>query len=213
VVIPRFLALYQARAAHLTAWENHRHQSSHEASLTVKTFTLAAVVAYLGLALSAFVYVPFGADVMVFVQRLLDGRFMGMATKTHLFDTAAPARGKLNAARLQNQMFAYTVTNQAIGFGIETVLPFVQRFAAGGMHLPKKADKDKKRVGFEDQAPRVRAERTFLARVRREVALPEYSTFADYSEMVTQLGYVALWSTIWPLAPGACLRHAPARVR
>jgi hypothetical protein len=25
--------------------------------------------------------------------------------------------------------------------------------------------------------------------------------FTDYSEMVTQFGYVALWSTIWPLAP------------
>jgi len=34
-----------------------------------------------------------------------------------------------------------------------------------------------------------------------EVALPPYDLFFDYSEMVTQFGYVALWSTIWPLAP------------
>ena len=48
-------------------------------------------------------------------------------------------------------------------------------------------------------------DREFMERVRREVALPEYTLFADYSEMVTQFGYVALWSTIWPLAPGTSL--------
>jgi len=36
--------------------------------------------------------------------------------------------------------------------------------------------------------------------VRREAALPEYDLFQDYSEMVTQFGYVAVWSAIWPLA-------------
>jgi len=43
-------------------------------------------------------------------------------------------------------------------------------------------------------------EREFLDRVRREAALPEYDLFQDYSEMVTQFGYVAVWSAIWPLA-------------
>jgi len=33
------------------------------------------------------------------------------------------------------------------------------------------------------------------------VALAEYSLFGDYNEMTTQFGYVAMWSTIWPLAP------------
>ncbi|KAJ7202944.1 hypothetical protein B0H12DRAFT_1162410, partial [Mycena haematopus] len=37
--------------------------------------------------------------------------------------------------------------------------------------------------------------------VRKEVALPEYELFGDYSEMATQFGYIALWSTIWLLAP------------
>jgi len=39
-------------------------------------------------------------------------------------------------------------------------------------------------------------------RVRKEVALGrEYNIFEDYSEMVTQFGYVAIWSGIWTLAP------------
>jgi anoctamin-10 len=70
-LVPRFMAVYQAFALKLTHWENHAHQSTHEASLTLKTFSLSAVVAYLGISLSAFVYVPFGGDVMARVQTFL----------------------------------------------------------------------------------------------------------------------------------------------
>ena len=46
---------------------------------------------------------------------------------------------------------------------------------------------------------------SFLDKVRAEAALPEYDLFVDYSEMATQFGYVAVWSTIWPLASGELL--------
>ena len=108
-------------------------------------------------------------------------------------------------------MFAYTVTNQATNFFTEVGLPFLLRAFALvrsgkcrsslfglGMGTPKK-----KRVGFEDDKNgAARDEREFLERVRREVSLPKYDLFGDYDEMVTQFGYIALWSTIWPLAPG-----------
>ena len=64
----------------------------------------------------------------------------------------------------------------------------------------------KKRVVFEDEQEKGgMAERLFLDRVREEAELPEYELFDDYSEMITQFGYVALWSAIWPLAGGGCL--------
>jgi anoctamin-10 len=60
----------------------------------------------------------------------------------------------------------------------------------------------KRRVGFEDDKNgAARNEREFLERVRREVSRPQYRLFEDYNEMVAQFGYIALWSTIWPLAP------------
>jgi len=40
-----------------------------------------------------------------------------------------------------------------------------------------------------------------LEQIRSEVALPEYELFGDYSETITQFGYVTLWSSIYPLAP------------
>jgi len=35
--------------------------------------------------------------------------------------------------------------------------------------------------------------------------LPEYDTFPDYAEMVTQFGYTCMFSIMWPLAPVASL--------
>lgn len=248
-LVPRFLGIYQKYAVRLTNWENHAHQSTHDASLTIKTFSLSAIVAYLGLALSSFIYVPFGEEVMSFVQITLFNRNSTTSAKTwatNVLSAAGPtasavaeklkdhhghhhssktfwetdhvnARNKLNPSRLRDQMFAFTVTNQVVNTFLEIGLPFVLRavesvrsgkglsFTSGTL-TPGSAKK--KRVAFEEDTngsdvaknANGKEEREFMERVRREVALPEYSLFVDYSEMVTQFGYVALWSTIWPLA-------------
>ncbi|KAH9066519.1 DUF590-domain-containing protein [Lactarius vividus] len=219
IAIPRFLAIYRARAQRLTQWENHKHQSTFDASLTTKTFALSSIVAYLGLALSAFVYVPFGETAISHVQRFLSlnpetvfsvATFNDGVGKGLFVSDQSAARAKLNPSRLQGQMFAYTVTNQAVNFFLEVGLPFITRafalvrsgkYRSSLFGMGNGAAK-KKRVGFEDDKNgAARDEREFLERVRREVSLPEYDLFDDYNEMVTQFGYVALWSTIWPLAP------------
>ncbi|KAJ1979682.1 hypothetical protein H4R33_005663 [Dimargaris cristalligena] len=40
-----------------------------------------------------------------------------------------------------------------------------------------------------------------VKRALREYDLPEYDIYDDYSEMVTQFGFVALFSIVWPLTP------------
>jgi len=241
----------------LTNWENHAQKSTHNASLTFKTFALSSIVAYLGLGLSAFVYVPFGEGVMRWVQAWLFGgartnhgftatirdmlngtvstigkdsvvitdSITGIsetAKASAIWDSTA-VHTKLNPGRLRDQMFAYTVTNQAVNTFLEVGLPFILRrfetfrkdkakakIAAAGASSPNSnssAASDngsvKKRVVFEDEKERGGlVERQFLDSVREEASLPEYDLFADYSEMVIQFGYVVLWSTIWPLAGG-----------
>ncbi|KAI0306043.1 calcium-activated chloride channel-domain-containing protein [Multifurca ochricompacta] len=220
-VIPRFLTIYRTYAQRLTQWENHKHQSTFDASLTIKTFSLSSIVAYLGLGLSAFIYVPFGETAINYVQHFL---FLTSDTVSSLASSSGlsasnekggraffvsdkgAAHAKLNRSRLQNQMFAYTVTNQAINFFLEVGLPFLTRAFASvrsGKRRPSlSVTAKKKRVGFDDEkSGAARDEREFLERVRREVSLPEYDLFEDYDEMANQFGYVALWSTIWPLAP------------
>ncbi|KZT07509.1 DUF590-domain-containing protein [Laetiporus sulphureus 93-53] len=267
VAVPRFLKLYHEYAVAFTNWEDHGHQSTHDASLTLKTFSLSAIVEYLGLALSAFIYVPFGEEVMTFVQNVIERdptsnisikdalryAFAGKTLKSRasrtLQEAAASAsarhggklsgkgmwemdmmsaRKKLSPTRLQDQMFASTVTNQVVNAFLEIGLPYVLRavtsFRRGhglgfSTHTTQKQDSGKKspkKVSFEDQPREVcegsdkadgqvseadgKEERQFLEEVWRQVALPHYDLFEDYSEMVTQFGYVALWSTIWPLA-------------
>ncbi|KZT25216.1 DUF590-domain-containing protein [Neolentinus lepideus HHB14362 ss-1] len=237
-LVPQFLSFYQRYAVSFTDWENHAHQSSYNRSLTIKTFTLSAIVAYLGLALSAFVYVPFGERIMQVIQSDVlagTGVVSGLAAKvsstmrqsggfnstkaiagtegkTLFVKDSQSARQKLNPARLQNQMYAYTVTNQIINFFLETFLPFVLRAVDSvksgrpvwdAFHTTASSSKKspKKRVVFEDERREGKEEREFLEGVRREVALSEYDVFGDYAEMVTQFGYVVLWSSIWPLAP------------
>lgn len=195
-------------------------------------------MAYLGLALSAFVYVPFGEGLMKISQAWLFSSYgnstvtahdavanmtdaVKSSTETKRFSTqglwdvdfsdANKLKTKLNAQRLRDQMFAYTVTNQIVGTFLEVGLPFILRAvakfrskrAASSTPAGSPNGKNKKKVIFEDEKPKGGVQEVeFLESVREQAALPEYDLFVDYNEMVTQFGYVAMWSTIWPLAPG-----------
>ena len=202
----------------MTNLENHKHQSTYNYSLTIKRFILSATVAYLGLMLSAFVYVPFGQEIMTFVHSQLDAR-PGLNETAEATKDAASAgiwqrdigniTTSIDVTRLQNQMYAYTVTNQIIGTFLEVGLPYIMRFLGrvqGGAAKGKRVDfKDGDvKPSATDGGDEGKEERELLVRIRKEVALGrEYDVFEDYLEMTTQFGYVAIWSTIWPLAPGA----------
>jgi hypothetical protein len=133
-----------------------------------------------------------------------------LSGRSYFMSDKSAARAMLSRERLQKQMFAYTVTNQATTSFLEIGLPFLMRAFSSirsGKRRPSLSSSSagsskKKRVGFEDEKNgAARDEREFLERVRKEVSLPQYDLHDDYDEMVSQFGYVALWSTIWPLAP------------
>ncbi|KAF8167034.1 calcium-activated chloride channel-domain-containing protein [Mycena galopus ATCC 62051] len=218
-LVPQLLSVYHSMAARLTVWENHAHQSSHAASLTIKTFALSALIAYMGLALSAFMYVPFGGVIMRTVHVWLSAikGSVRADAPAEVLNAAAHTKGMWHVdksaagQKLNDQMFAFTVTDQIMDTFVEIGLPYILRGVDS--FRTQKASRDErdkakrkrmswKKFVFEDETEESREEeREFLEQVRKEVALPEYELFGDYSEMVTQFGYVALWSTIWPLAP------------
>lgn len=192
LVVPSFMSVYEAFAQRFTAWESHAHESTHMRSLTLKTFAVSSLVKYLGLALSAFVYVPFGEVASEWIVM-------------NVPNVPADTKLTLNPARLKDQMFAFTVTQQAVGTFLEIGMPFLMR-KFRGVSEKKNNGNGKRKVQFEDEKPRGgEEEQKFLERVREEAALPEYDVLSDYTEMLNQFGYVVLWSTIWPLAPGTFL--------
>jgi len=204
LIVPSFISVYEAFAKRFTDWENHAHESTHMRSLTLKTFAVSSLVKYLGLALSAFVYVPFGEVVSHWIVLNVGGGAAGEGEMRKLV---------LNPARLKDQMFAFTVTQQAVGTFLEIGMPFVMRLVAkwrGGATNTtsenKVNGKGGRKVQFEDEKPRGgEEEQKLLDRVREEAGLPAYDVFTDYNEMASQFGYVVLWSTIWPLAPRTSL--------
>ncbi|KAH7335582.1 calcium-activated chloride channel-domain-containing protein [Rhizoctonia solani] len=197
-VIPRIMGIYNQSAGGLTHWENHAHESSFNRSLTLKTFALSSIVAFLGLFLTAFVYIPFGPDVMRWVNTTLfasDHPDIAEAATDAGIKPLPPMEvlAKINPGRLHAQMFAYTVTNQAINFFLETGLPFILRGVAKAR--VNRSMTSKRKSDDSDAVTQL------VEHAREESALPEYTLFGDYAEMVTQFGYIVIWSAAWPLAP------------
>lgn len=223
--VSSFLSIYQSFATKLTDWENHKHQSTYDASLTVKRFALSSIVAYLGLALSAFVYVPFGSQLMGLIHVYLYNNQKSLSTTADStkFWAQDVDNSKLDSGRLRSQMFAYTVTNQITNTFVEIGLPFIIRALTSFRSNRLNHSKSKgKRVDFDNEpsgkspvlSGGTKEEREFLMRVRKEVALgSEYDIFEDYNEMITQFGYVAIWSGIWTLAPAMALINNLMEVR
>jgi anoctamin-10 len=181
-VIPRIMAIYTQSASGLTNWENHSHETSFNRSLTLKTFALSSIVAFSGLYLTAFVYIPFGTDVMHWVNAMLfesHPDVANAAADAGVKPLSSPGiHAKINPGRLHAQMFAYTVTNQAINFFLETGLPFILRGVA-------KARTNKSLTGKKGEE-KSDAVAQLVDHAREESALPEYTLFGDYSEMATQ---------------------------
>jgi hypothetical protein len=162
--IPNFLGVYQKYATRLTNLENHKHQSTYDYSLTIKQFALSAIVAYLGLTLSAFIYMPFGQQIMTYVHMQLSAQ-PGLSETAKAAKDAAASAGiwqhdignittSINTMRLQNQMYTYTVTNQVIGTFLEIGLPYIMRFIGrvqGGAASGNGKAKGK-RVDFQDES-------------------------------------------------------------
>jgi len=204
-LVPQFMVLYQKIAARLSEspccyyayhllttscceakWENHAHQSTHDSSLTIKTFALSAIIAYLGLSLSAFVYVPFGEAIMATVHMMFFAEGTESLSSTDHITTTASAiytgavrvdptplqathfANKLDSARLQNQMFAYTVTNQILNTFLEIGLPYVLK-AIKGRKIPV--------LHKNGGGKPLNQEENFLVDVKDQAGRDDYSLF------------------------------------
>ncbi|WWC97550.1 hypothetical protein V866_004434 [Kwoniella sp. B9012] len=211
IIVPQIVAAYGVLARSMVKWEDHPTPVGAEKSLTAKTFAMNAIVAYLGLFLSAYIYVPFGSFIMARVQhKLTKQETISVSDTPEIAGLGPRTSGKeqkgIKAGRLKGQLFAYTVTNQVVNAFLELGLPFIMRFVddwRAGKTTLKETIKTRGNNNSTEKVPRDddEVEKKFLEKVERELALPDYSLFTDYAEMVTQFGYVTIWSIVWPLAP------------
>ena len=188
-------------AKRLNQFENYETESQFERHLTTKLLVLDFITSYMPLMLTAFVYVPFGAvlvpylDVLHVVTNKLSKNPSKVKAKTKDYS--------INPDRLRKQVIYFAVTASIINFCTEVVVPYLKRRG-----FVKMRELQNKKSGGKPSQPTIEdapEEKDFMARVRSEVELPAYDVYTDIREMVIQFGYLSLFSVVWPMVPVAYL--------
>jgi anoctamin-10 len=152
-----------------------------------KIFVLNFITSYLGVFLTAFVYVPF-ATVLVPYLDVFQLALKPFAENEKQMTT--PKVGfQINPDRLKKQMIYFTVTAQVVNFMLEVVVPYVQRKAFQTVKQVKASSAARRGGNPEDHSANdVPEEAAFLARIRNEAELGVYDVTCDFREMIVQFG-------------------------
>lgn len=155
---------------------------AHKAALVQKIFVLNFLTSYLGIFLTAFVYVPFGRILAPYLDvfQIAVQRFTteGKPAPTKKFD--------INPDRLTKQVIYFTVTAQIVNLALEVLVPYAKRVVFKTVNEVRTdfASNKKHELRYKDPED----EKAFLARVRNEAALEDYDVTTDYREMIVQFG-------------------------
>jgi anoctamin-10 len=143
-----------------------------------KIFVLNFITSYLGIILTAFVYVPFGQVLVPYLDI-----FKATAQKFTAEGTALPTKNwEINPDRLTKQIIYFTVTAQVVNFATEVIVPKVKR------KVTKTVEQVAEKNGNGPAIKDVPEEHSFLKRVRDEAELDQYDVTVDYREMIIQFG-------------------------
>lgn len=184
---------------------------AHQAAFVHKIFVLNFVTSYLPIFLTAFVYVPFAKVLVPYLDifQVTAQRFTSKGmVETKDFD--------IDPNRLKKQIIYFTVTAQVVNFLLEAIVPIIKRKAFKAV---KEVQTEMSHKNDQGQNKDHEEEAAFLQRVRNEAELDDYDVTVDYREMVVQfgeflalsdfalkfdanvwiLGYLSLFSVVWPL--------------
>lgn len=185
-------------ATRLTKFENYETQGAYDTALTRKIFVINFILSYLGIFLTAFVYVPFGTLIVPYLD------IFNVAVRPFAEDEKQLHHNNpswtINPDRLRKQVIYFTVTAQVVNLGMELVVPYLKR--RGFAKLKKMQSERAAKNGGVSPSSSVNdpaEDAAFLDRVRKEAELDVYDVNSDLREMVLQFGYLSLFSTVWPL--------------
>ncbi|KFH63690.1 hypothetical protein MVEG_10383 [Podila verticillata NRRL 6337] len=209
IAIPYVSDICLAVSKKLVNYENYETHASYDYHLVQKVFIFNALNSYLSILLTAYIYIPFGADIILFMQQY------GLPFASTAIDPHT----------LRERLMAFMISDQLWGFLTETIYPWItRRMKASAVKIQKEVSEKLHHHDHEGHSllgshngktPSIELSSAaylgqdldevyqFLKRVQDQVDLPEYDVNEDYSEMVIQFGYVSLFSVIWPLT-GLC---------
>lgn len=193
MALPQINSYLESIATVITDFENHRTADTYDMSRTQKFFLLQIITNYLPILITAFLYVPFGDQIIPrlesMVRNLVDSyasKYLGQA-QTH----------RVDSDRLRTEVIALTVMGQLSSFFEENLLPILKRkfFEWYRDYRASKAEgPDFSSIANDDPD-----ETELLESARRQAALESYNVQDDIAEIVLQFGSLALFSSVWPL--------------
>lgn len=195
--LPLVTGALTAVAKRLNNYENYETETQYEQALTGKLFVLDFFTSYLGIILTAFVYVPFGQILVPYLDvfQVVTGSLTTHDAK------GAPVENQgtysINPDRLRKQVIYFAVTASIVNFAMEVVVPYLKRQGFIKIReLTSKKDIKKSTDAYDHPE-----EKEFLARITGEAELAAYDVHTDLREMIIQFGYLSLFSVVWPLVP------------
>lgn len=193
--LPYITEFLTSIATRLSEHENHRTNDEFELAQVQKAFILNFVTSFLPLVLTAYVYVPFGSKLLLYL--------VPNSWQSHI----VVKNFHIDAYRQQEEVVSLSLAGQVINFGEEFVLPFLKRHlmeayrrykdAKQGKSLHQRMHSEYTKTLLVD-APQ---EESLLSRLRAEAAAPPYDVQEDIMEMCVQFGYLAMFGVVYPLMP------------
>jgi anoctamin-10 len=200
-LVPTISTFLTGFATKLNEFENYETHDAYDKALTSKIFVLNFITSYLGIFLTAFVYVPF-ASVLVPYLDIFSLTVKPFAESDKQMEAPPAYQFTINPNRLRKQVIYFTVTAQIVSFALETVVPLVTRKGTKKFkQIQSSRAEAKGGAASPASANDPPEEKAFLARVRHEASLSNYDVTVDLREMCIQFGYLSLFSVVWPLVP------------
>ena len=194
--VPIISMVYEKVLDKLIAWEKPENPV---ASRLQKKFVLTFLTSYMPLFITVFVYLPLGHHVNAQLETV--SKFCA-----HYGIPVLETGFKVNKLRYQNQFFYFIITNQVIALGLENGLPLLM-----AKLLPKIKGYEKKNSPVKQAELKVSKEHAEDISIWTEACDSNLNVWGDFdvntkfNKLVVQFGYVAMFSTIWPLAALFCV--------
>ncbi|KAH8732154.1 calcium-activated chloride channel-domain-containing protein [Phaeosphaeriaceae sp. PMI808] len=196
IVNPILTTLLTQFAIRLTKFENYETQGEYDTAYTRKIFVMNFILSYLGIFLTAFVYVPFGTVIVPYLDVFHVAVRPFAEDEKQLHHTNLS--WSINPDRLRKQVIYFTVTAQVVNLGMELIVPYLKRRGFAKLKQMQ-SERAAKNGGVAVSANDPSEDAAFLERVRKEAELDVYDVTTDLREMVLQFGYLSLFSVVWPL--------------